>query len=101
MRKLMVIVGFMGVLLLAMAMPATATDGALLGSGATAPESDKVAAAPAPVEQAPEVVYVAQAAGEDVLAATGLDSGVALVVGLGLMTAGTAAVLASRKRVRQ
>ncbi|MBW3605924.1 MAG: LPXTG cell wall anchor domain-containing protein [Actinobacteria bacterium] len=47
-----------------------------------------------------EVVQVSGAVDEDVLAATGFDSGVALLVGVGLMTAGAAAVLASRKRAR-
>lgn len=101
MRKSLIVVGLLGVLLFAVALPALASDGELLGSGAVAPDSGDVAVAP--VDSAAvtaDVAQVSQAAGENVLAATGFDASVALLIGLGLMTAGGAAVATSRKRAR-
>lgn len=96
MRKLMVVAGLLAVLLFAAAMPAFASDGDLLGSGAVAPAGGEAAA---PVTSAPAVTHV-RAAGEDVLAATGLDSGLVLLIGLSLCAVGGATVLTARKRAK-
>lgn len=99
MRKSLIVVGLLGVLLFAVALPALASDGELLGSGAVAPESGDLAVAPVDSAAAvAEVTPVSQAAGEDVLAATGFDASVALLLGLGLMTAGGAAVHRTQAR---
>lgn len=106
MCRLIVITGLMSVLLFAGALPALATDRALLGSGAVAPESREAPAVPVDdgavthVAEA-EVTQVSQAVGEDALAATGFDTGSVLLVGLGLMAAGGAGVATSRKRMRR
>lgn len=100
MRRLIIVTACLALLLFAAALPAFAADGDLLGSGATAPDGGGQAAA-APVEVSVASTSTTQTVGEDVLAATGLDSGAMLVVGLGLMTAGGTAVLTSRKRAKQ
>lgn len=100
MRRLIVVAACLALLLFAAALPAFAADGDLLGSGATAPDNGGQAAA-APVEVSVASASTTQTVGEDVLAATGLDSGATLLIGLGFMAAGGAAVLASRKRATQ
>lgn len=97
MRRLVVIIACLAMLLFAASLPAFAGDRDLLGSGASAPESGGHAAASVEVAAA----TTTHEAGGDVLASTGLDSAVILLVGLGLMTAGGAAVLASRARARR
>lgn len=94
MRRLIVLTGALVVLLLAGALPAFASDGDLLGSGAEAPASGGTAAAP--VEVVADTGGSVEAAGGDALASTGLDTRVALLVGAGLSAAGAAAIFASR-----
>jgi LPXTG-motif cell wall-anchored protein len=97
MRKLMVVVGLTAVLLMALAVPALAGgDGGLLGSGEVPPVDHKGGA---------EVEHVAKvdvsAATGSGLAATGLDSGAMLLVGLGLAAAGGAAIFTARRHATQ
>ena len=99
MRRLIGILGPLVALLLAGALPAVASDGDLLGSGAVAPESQDEAAAP--VDVAADAGESVVTAGEDVLASTGLDAGGALLLGAGLSGAGVAAIFASRRRARR
>lgn len=72
-------------------------DDEMLGSGAEAPVDEEEPAKPEPVEE-DEAVEVVQTTPDAQLASTGLDSGAALLIGLGLTAAGGAAVLASRRR---
>jgi LPXTG-motif cell wall-anchored protein len=92
MRKLMVVVGLTAVLLMALAVPALAGGDGLLGSGEVPPVDHKGGA---------DVEHVATADVSTVsggsLAATGLDSGALLLVGLGLAAAGGAAVFTARR----
>lgn len=97
MRRLTVVMSCLVLLLFAAALPAFAGDADLLGSGATPPDTGVEAAQPVAVEVS---AAPSQTVGEDVLATTGLDSGAALLVGLGLMAAGGAAVATSRSRAR-
>ncbi len=97
MRRLTLIIGLLAVVLFAGAVPAFASDGELLGSGMVAPHDGEAPAEP--------VTSVADAgdvdvAGADALAATGLDTGVMLLVGLGLVAAGGVAVVTSRRRLQ-
>jgi LPXTG-motif cell wall-anchored protein len=96
MRRLVTVIGTLVVLLIAGALPALASDGDLLGSGAVAPDNGGEVAAP--VEVVADTGAAVAAAGEDVLASTGLDSGAALVFGMGLIAAGAGVVFASRRR---
>ncbi len=98
MRRFVLIIGLLAVMLFAGAMPVFASDGDLLGSGMVAPDDGEAAAS---VKSLASATQVSEVVGEDALAATGLDSGVMLIVGLGLVTAGGAAVATSRKRARQ
>lgn len=98
MRRLLIVIACLAMMLFAAALPAVAAaDGELLGSGATSPDNGEEAAA-VPEETVDRAAPATQTVGEDVLAATGLDSGALLLVGVGLMTAGVAGVIASRKR---
>jgi LPXTG-motif cell wall-anchored protein len=93
MRKLMVIVGLTAVLLMALAVPAFAGgDAGLLGSGEVPPVDHKGGAE---VEHVATVDVSTVSGGS--LAATGLDSGAMLLVGLGLAAAGGAAVFTARR----
>lgn len=96
MRRLIVVTACLAVLLFAAALPAFAGDRDLLGSGSSAPQSNGRAAAPVEVAAG----STTQTAGGNALAATGLDSGVILLLGVGLMTAGGAAVLTARARAK-
>ena len=99
MRNVILVLGCLAVLMLVTALPVAAGSGDLLGSGASAPENGQP---PAPaVESAAGAADTTAAVGEDVLAATRLDSGATLWLGLGLVAAGGAGVAASRRTRRQ
>jgi hypothetical protein len=97
MRRLMAATVLLTVLVLAAAVPAFASDGDLLGSGAAAPHNGKVAHVPVTSVH----TDVSTTAGHDMLAATGFDSGIALLVGLGLVAAGGAALATGRMRAHR